>query len=145
MASFQGVAKGETAVCRSTWLPMDAVSVLSDRFFDAETCADWFLSHSYPDGPACSRCGAAITGDRALARWRSLQRLTCPSCQRKIRATSGTLLQESHLDPRGLFILLSLLGLGVDPGAVAQVLDVTTATVLSWKSKVIALAEVASE
>lgn len=142
MSSFQGVAKVEESAGLPTWLPDDAVAVLSDRFFDAEACTDWFLSRCYPDGPACPRCGGAITGERALARWRRLQRLTCPHCQRKIKATTETLLQEAHLDPRGLFILLSLLGLGADPAAVAQVLDVTAATVLSWKAKVIALAEV---
>ncbi len=142
MASFQGVAKVEESAGLPTWLPDDVAAELSDRFFDAETCTDWFLTRCYPDGPTCPRCGGAITGERALARWRRLQRLTCPHCLRKIKATTGTLLQEAHLDPRGLFILLSLLGLGVDPYDVAGVIGVTPATVLNWKAKVIALVEV---
>jgi|LGOV01.1.fsa_nt_gb transposase-like protein len=142
MTEIQGVAEIEEAAARLTWLPGEVAGLLSDRFFDAETCADWFLARCYPDGPACPRCGGAITGERALARWRRMQRLTCPHCQRKVKASTGTLLQESHLDPRGLFVLLSLLGLGVDPSDVAQVLGVTAATVLTWRDKVIALAEV---
>lgn len=142
MAGFQEVAKVEESGGQSSWLPADVVDELSDRFFDASTCADWFLSRCYPQGPVCPRCGGAITAERALNRWRSLQRLTCPNCRRKIKATSGTLLQEAHLDPRQLFVLLSLLGLGADPVAVGRVIGVTAATVLAWRDKVIALAEV---
>ncbi|MGE4544187.1 MAG: hypothetical protein AB7D06_08760 [Pedobacter sp.] len=142
MASFQEVAKVDTVRGRVSWLPPDVVAELSDRFFDAQTCTDWFLARCYPQGPACPRCGSAITGERAIDRWRSLQRLTCTSCQRKIKATTGTLLQEAHLDPRQLFVLLSMLGLGADPAAVARVIGVTAATVLAWRDKVVALAEV---
>ena len=142
MPQFREVAKVEASSGRASWLPPDVVADLSDRFFDAQTCTDWFLARCYPQGPTCPRCGVEITGDRALSRWRALQRLTCPSCQRKIKATTGTLLQEAHLDPRQLFVLLSMLGLGADPADVARVIGVTAATVVAWRDKVIALAEV---
>lgn len=142
MSQFQEVAKVDAFDGRVSWLPDDVAAELSDRFFDAETCADWFLDRCYPDGPACPRCGGSITGDRAVTRWRSLQRLTCPHCGRKVKATTGTILQEAHLDPRQLFVLLSMLGLGADPADVARIVGVTPATVVTWRDKVIALAEV---
>jgi len=143
MSKFRGVAEVERPSGPVTWLPADAVAVLSAAFFDAAACTDWFLERCYPDGPRCPRCGFHITGQRAQVRWRELKRITCQSCERKIKATNGTLLQESHLDPRQLFILLSLLGLGVEPAAVARVVGVTQTTILNWRDKVIALAEVA--
>jgi len=142
MAQFREVAKVDTSGGRVSWLPADVVAELSDQFFDAETCADWFLQRCYPCGPTCPRCGGVITGERAVARWRSLQRLTCTHCGRKVKATTGTLLQEAHLDPRQLFIILAMLGLGADPSDVARIVGVTPATVLAWRDKVIALAEV---
>lgn len=142
MAQLQVVAKVESLAGRVSWLPADVATEISDRFFDAETCTDWFLSRYYPQGPTCPRCGGAITGDRALARWRSLKRLTCSHCGRKIKATTGTILQEAHIDPRQLFVLLSMLGVGADPAEVARMVGVTPATVLAWRDKVIALAEV---
>jgi transposase-like protein len=142
MSHFQGVEKVEVASGRMPWLPADVAAELSDRFFDAQICADWFLDRCYPDGPACPRCGERITSERVLARWRSLQRLTCPHCGRKVKATTGTILQEAHIDPRQLFIILSMLGIGADPADVARIVGVTPATVLAWRDKIIALAEV---
>ena len=142
MAQFREVANSDGLQGPVSWLPDDVVAELSARFFDADTCTDWFLGRCYPGGPTCPRCGAPITGERALARWRALQRLTCPHCGRKVKATTGTLLQEARIDPRQLFIALSMLGLGADPAAIARIVGVTPATVLTWRDKVRALAEV---
>lgn len=142
ISQFQEVAAVDGDNAPLTWLPADAVAALSDRFFDRETCVDWFLGRCYPDGPVCPRCGGAITSEAQLKRWRALLRLQCPHCARKIKATIGTPLAESHLDPRGLFIILTLLGLGVELDAVARVAGVSPATVRNWREKVLALAEV---
>ncbi len=142
IAQFHEVTEVEGAPARVTWLPVDALVVLSDRFFDRETCIDWFLDRCYPAGPACPRCGGAITSEAQLKRWRELMRLQCPHCAKKIKATIGTVLAESHLDPRGLFVILALLGLGVELDAVARVAGVSPATVRNWREKVLALAEV---
>lgn len=142
IAQFQEVAPVGKSPNRVTWLPADAVAVLSARFFDRETCIDWFLARCYPDGPVCPRCGGAITSEAQLKRWRELLRLQCPHCAKKIKATIGTPLAEAHLDPRGLFVILAMLGLGVEVEAVAQIAGVTPATVRTWRDKVLALAEV---
>jgi len=142
MSSFQGVTNIAEAETFPTWHPQEVGELLTARFFDDVVCTDWFLRRCYPNGAQCPRCGAALTDERILGRWRAFTRVTCPSCRRKIKATAGTILHESQLSPRQLFILLALLGIDVDLDTVARVVGITVATVKAWRDKVIVLAEV---
>lgn len=142
MSELQQVTKHDGMPDPRAWLPESAAEVLSERFFDEQTCIDWFLSRAHPNGPRCPLCGGAITGDRLLATWRALKRLDCPQCRHKVSATTGTILHGLRFSPRTLFMAMALLGAGASLSYVARALNVNRDTVRALRDKVLALVEV---
>lgn len=133
MAKFEG---------RGVFTPADAAAFFGMDLIKFDESARWLVSRLHPDGAKCPGCSIKITGDNRLERFRRMQQLRCQECGRKFTAKTGTILNETKLEAREIYLLAVMIHLEVAPAAIAAVLRVHTDTVRNWQMKFRALAEV---
>jgi transposase-like protein len=99
-----------------------------------DNCALWIVSELHPAGAFCPHCSASIIDGCRQARFYALEQIRCPSCKKKFTAATGTLLNNSKLDPREIYLLAVLTQLGVSPGKIAATLRSHVDTVSNWQA-----------
>lgn len=108
-----------------------------------EECAQWLVARLHPSGIICPGCSVEITDNKRRERFRSLEQIRCPECGKKFTAATGTILNESKLEAREIYLLAVMIWLEVPAKRIAEVLRVHPDTVRNWQMKFQALAEVA--
>ena len=134
MAVFEG---------KGVFTPVDAASFFGMDLIKFDDCARWLVSRLHPDGVKCPGCSAAVTDDNRLSRFRQMGQIRCPECGKKFTAKTGTILNETKLEAREIYLLAVLIYLEVSPPHIAAILRVHVDTVRNWQSKFQALTEVA--
>jgi transposase-like protein len=132
----------QVAANDSKGFAQEARDCLAAEYFDEARCRQWFLQRFYPNGCRCPDCGSAVESERSRATFLELRRFTCSACGNQPRPTKGTILQDSPLTPRDLYLLAILIGLGVEDRDIARSLSVTRETVANWREKIAAFDEV---
>lgn len=130
------------AAQNSRSLPSEARLAFTAEFLDEARCRQWFIERYYPDGICCPDCKAPIESERSRATFLDLRRFTCAACGSQPKATKGTVLQDSPLTPRDLYLLSILIDLDIDDRETARIVGVSRETVGNWRDKFAALAEV---
>lgn len=134
MAEFQG---------KGVFTPIDAVTFFGMDLIKFDDCARWLVTRLHPDGVKCPGCSAEVTNSSRLERFRQMEQIRCPECGKKFTAKTGTILNETKLEAREIYLLAVLIYLEVSPAHIATILRVHTDTVRNWQMKFQALAEVA--
>lgn len=116
-----------------------ALSLFSADCLKESETSRWILDQLYPEGPACPTCQKPFTDERRRGRWYELQRFQCPHCGRFGTAATGTILQNSPLAPRKVFLMAALLEMRVASRIIASVIGCSVETVRLWKLKFAAL------
>lgn len=134
MKNFEG--KGTfTAAEAGAFFGMDLIKF--------EDCSRWLVSRLHRDGVSCPGCSVAVTDDKRLERFRLLEQIRCTACGKKFTAATGTILGESKLEAREVYLLAAMIWMEVPPRRMAEVLRVHQDTIRNWQLKFQALAEVA--
>jgi transposase-like protein len=134
MTDFQGKGK---------FTPVDAVAFFGMDLIKFGDCARWLVSRLHPKGAKCPCCSVEITDKDRLERFRTMEQIRCRKCGKKFTAKTGTILNETKLEAREIYLLAVLIYLEVSPAHIAAILRVHTDTVRNWQTKFQALAEVA--
>lgn len=100
-----------------------------------EDCARWVIARLHPEGAACPRCSAAVSGESRLEKWYQFEQIRCQSCHAKFTAATGTHLNGSKLEIREIYLIAALSALGVSPVKIATTLRVHVDTVSNWQDK----------
>ena len=134
MADFEG---------KGVFTPVDAVAFFGMDLIKFDDCSRWLMSRLHPNGCVCPGCSVQITEQNRLERFRQMEQIRCPECGKKFTAKTGTILNETKLEAREIYLLAVLIFLEVSPAHIAAILRVHTDTVRNWQTKFQALAEVA--
>jgi len=75
---------------------------------DQPKCEAWILAHFHPTGLRCPRCGATVGNAHRFRRTAKsgLQVYRCNECEQAYNLYSGTVLQQRHLTPHQVVLLL---------------------------------------
>jgi len=92
----------------------------------------WVLAHFHPTGMRCPRCGEAVSNAHAFRRTTKsgLQVYRCNECKQAYNLYSGTVLQQRHLTPRQVVLLLRGIVKGEPSKTLAAELELHDTTVL---------------
>ena len=134
MAEFEG---------KGVFTPVDAAAFFGMDLIKFDDCARWLVSRLHPDGVKCPGCSAEVADDNRLKRFRAMDQIRCRECGKKFTAKTGTILNETKLEAREIYLLAVLIYLQVPPMLIAAMLRIHQDTVRNWQSKFQALAEVA--
>jgi hypothetical protein len=100
-----------------------------------EACRSWFLHELNPAGALCPGCELEITNERKLASYWSLKRVTCSGCNRTFSAVSDSVLNGLGIDFRVLYLLLFLVGSGVNANKFYRQLGISSGAAYIWQNK----------
>lgn len=98
-----------------------------------EDCARWVVAQLHPDGPACPKCSAPLAEDQRDT-FSLMEQVRCSSCSTKFTAKTGTVISNSKLELREIYLIAVLSHLGVPAQAIAGQLGVHVDTVTTWQS-----------
>uniref|UniRef100_A0A831U358 Transposase n=1 Tax=Geobacter metallireducens TaxID=28232 RepID=A0A831U358_GEOME len=122
---------------------MSQLQPLTSEAVAAAFCADslswhhvgrWIIDRLNPGGPKCPKCGTGYNDETRLERWYQRERIRCTSCGHMHTSTSGTILANTTLEPRELFILL-LTRERFTVAERAKMLGMNPKTVRTWDAK----------
>ncbi len=98
----------------------------------------WILTHFHPDGLCCPRCGLSV--DHAhyfrTTRKSGLTVYRCPHCRQVYNLYSGTALQQRHLPPQQVVLLLRGFSKGAPLNTLAAELGLNYMSVLELRRAV---------
>lgn len=134
MAVFEG---------KGVFTPAEAGAFFGMDLIKFGDCASWLVSRLHPNGCFCPGCSAVINEKHRMERFQQMEQIRCPECGKKFTAKTGTILNETKLEAREIYLLSVLIYLDVSPTHIAAILRVHIDTVRNWQSKFQALAEVA--
>jgi transposase-like protein len=100
-------------------------------FLDAGRCASFVLEQLHGEGARCPQCGAELQGQKRET-FRSWGRVHCSECGKWFSATTGTPLHKSKIDVRQLILISMLLSEGITVRRIAEMTELSAATIASW-------------
>lgn len=128
---------------KGVFTPVDAAAFFGMDLIKFDDCSRWLVTRLHPDGCFCPGCSVEITGSSRLERFRQMEQIRCTECGKKFTAKTGTILNETKLEAREIYLLACMIKWKVSPNEIADTLKVHVDTVRNWQSKFQALAEVA--
>lgn len=102
---------------------------------DIHACREWILQRLHPDGAYCPKCNKRIIGDDALDSFWEERRTHCKLCGKYFTARTGTLIKNTRLDAREIFLLCVTVELSVPDKKIAEILKIHLDSVRSWKKR----------
>lgn len=128
---------------KGVFTPVDAAAFFGMDLIKFDDCARWLVSRLHPDGVKCPGCSVPVIEEKRLQRFKAMEQIRCSECGKKFTAKTGTILNETKLEAREIYLLAVLICLEVSAPHIATILRVHVDTVRNWQSKFQALAEVA--
>ena len=111
-------------------------SALKDFLFvlSQENCRKLILPRFHPDGAYCPVCHQMI-GERAKESFWAGKKIHCKSCGKWFSATTGTILNNTKLDYKAIYLLLVLPALGLDNREIAGIIGIHRDSVRNWRKR----------
>lgn len=116
---------------------VEAARSFNAGFLSTVTSTQWLTNAIHEGGPpTCPACGTQ-TDDTMSFFWRAMPRARrkCKVCGKWFTLVTGTILQGSKLRPEQVYLMAVLLGLGLENGRIAEIVDVSIETVRQWRMK----------
>lgn len=93
------------------------------NIIDRPSAWRWICRQYFPDGVKCPRCGAPITGKRALETFETGgEKVFCSACGRSFRTRAVTPMAGTEWEPEEFVKLLLMDHFGMSPAPIAPLL-----------------------
>lgn len=142
---MQNHAATSIAITVQGFTTFDALTSFGVDMLDLSVCRNWVLHQIRPIGAACHKCGTPIESQRSIESFMADGRTCCKQCGKWFSNRSGTILQDSKLGWRELYLLAVLTELGMKQEEIGQRVGVHPDTVANWQGTFKTIAEVAGE
>lgn len=109
--------------------------LFSIELLDINRCREWVLQRLHPDGAYCPKCNRPIDNMDAQDSFWEGRRTHCKWCDKYFSARTGTVLNNTNLDVRVIYMILFLGALWGDEKVIAALLGIHVDTVRNWKRK----------
>jgi transposase-like protein len=116
-------------------LMMEIRDGFSIEMLNEEGCRDWILKKIHPRGVFCPGCGEEVTSGKKLQTFWDMRRVNCPHCKRSFSAVTGTPLNGIGIEWRALYLLLFLVGHGVQANSISRQLGISNGAAYLWANK----------
>lgn len=122
--------------------PAEALADLTVNTLDLYACRQWVLARIRPQGAVCNNCNSPIEHQWLAEKFMADARACCKGCGQWFTNRSGTIMQDSKLGWREVYLLAVLTGHGMKQAEIAKRVGVHIKTVSFWQKRFAILEEV---
>lgn len=116
-------------------LMMEVKEEFSVEMLNEDACRNWFLRKFHHEGVFCPECSREITSEKKLQAFWAMRRVSCPFCNRRFSAVTGTVLSGIGIEFRALYILLFMVGHGAKANNISKQLGISNGAAYVWANR----------